>query len=456
MSSQHEYRRQAVKGAMSCFPERTRIEFQAAFQRLAADEQFLALDTFKKQAHFAQRFLDADESLEKDVPYTELAKFFNVAHSESIRSILKSANPDYGFMGKPSTLSDQDFADIAGWVREAALDSNPVTLNDIVAKINVIKHKTVSVDALRMALKRRKTVKFITARPVEACRLRLDEQKIQRFLDETETVLRDVPPAFIFNMDETGIDEKADAKNKRALVHNDFRGRQTQSPITRNREHATVVACIAADGTAVKPLVVVTHRTTRDTLRLKCWGDDKVCFRNSERGYVNHELFMGWLRSAFIPSVDERRAKAGNPEQTAFLVLENCASHRSNAIDTLCRENNVRLVYLVPNTTHIFQPLDLCFFAAFKAKLRSTPRDETIDDEQTRRLIILLTAWDEAKKVGTIRASFEIAGFVYRMAGERVLVSFSRHAVRGLQQEGQEEEPQPQRRRRDRRRPIQN
>ena len=165
---------------------------------------------------------------------------------------------------------------------------------------------------------------------------------------------------------------------------------------------------------------------------------------------------MGWLRSAFIPSVDERRAKAGNPEQTAYLALDNCASHRSNAIDTLCRENNVRLVYLVPNTTHIFQPLDLCFFAAFKAKLRSTPRDETIDDEQTRRLILLLTAWDEAKKVGTIRASFEIAGFVYRMDDERVLVSFSRHAVRGLQQEGQEEEPQPQRRRRDRRRPIQN
>ena len=74
------------------------------------------------------------------------------------------------------------------------------------------------------------------------------EQKIRRFLDETETVLRDVPPAFIFNMDETGINEKADAKNKRVLVHNDFQGRQTQYPITRNREHATVVACIAAEG----------------------------------------------------------------------------------------------------------------------------------------------------------------------------------------------------------------
>ena len=173
-------------------------------------------------------------------------------------------------------------------------------------------------------------------------------------------------------MDETGINEKADAK-KRVLVPNSFQGRQTQYPIPKNRDHATVVACIAADGTAIKPLVVVTHTTTRDTLRLKCWGRRQGVFPDQRAWVLTGELFMAWLRAVFIPSVNERRAKAGNPEQTAYLVLDNCASHKSNAIDDLCRENNVRLVYLVPNTTHIFQPLDLCFFGAFKAKLGSTP-----------------------------------------------------------------------------------
>ena len=78
-----------------------------------------------------------------------------------------------------------------------------------------------------------------------------------------------------------------------------------------------------------------------------------------------------------------------------------------------------------------------------------------MDDEQTKRLIQLLAAWDEATKVETIRASFVVAGFVYHVLGERVVISFSRHAVRGLEQEPEEEE-EPQPRPRDLRRRIQN
>ena len=218
--------------------------------------------------------------------------------------------------------------------------------------------------------------------------------------------------------------------------------------------HATVVACIAADGTAIPPLVVVTHRTTRDTLRLRCWGDDKVCFRRSESGYITQELFIGWLRDTFIPSVEERRRQTGNMEQRAYLLLDNCTSHTSDDIVELCRENNVELVYFVANATHIFQPLDLCFFSAFKAKLRSTVPDDQARDKQTRNLLLILTAWDNAKKVGTIQASFKMAGYVYNMVGQTLCVSFSRHAVRGIEHDEGEENliPQPV----DRRRRIEN
>ena len=120
MSTQDEYKRQAVKHAQPCFPEKTRLEFQASFRRLAAEEQFRALDTFRKQVHFAKNYLDEDETLEKEVPIVELKQFFDVAHSESIRSALKAVDPAYGFMGKPSSLSDPDFTNIVGWVTEAA------------------------------------------------------------------------------------------------------------------------------------------------------------------------------------------------------------------------------------------------------------------------------------------------------------------------------------------------
>ena len=69
------------------------------------------------------------------------------------------------------------------------------------------------------------------------------------------------------------------------------------------------------------------------------------------------------------------------------------------------------------------------FFSAFKAKLRSAIPEEL--DKQTARLDTILQSWDEAKKVRTIRASFQMAGFVYNIVDEtRLVVSFSRDAVR--------------------------
>ena len=110
--------------------------------------------------------------------------------------------------------------------------------------------------------------------------------------------------------------------------------------------------------------------------------------------------------------------------------MDNCSSHRSDDIVELCDENNTDLVYFVPNSTHIFQPLDLCFFASFKAKIRSAIPEET--DKQTARLLTILQSWDDAKKVRTIRASFRMAGFTYDLVDEtRLVVSFSREAVRG-------------------------
>ena len=380
MSSEVAYRRKPVQEARPCFPERTRPEFRAVFHLLAADEEFRSKKTFRKQVHYARRFVDADDTIEKDVPNTELAKFFDVAHSESIRAVLKTEDTDREFRGRPSSLSDKDFDDILGWVRQAALDAKPMTLSQIVDTLARLNHKHVSVDALRMALKRRKSVKFITAIPIQACRLRLDDASVQRFLARTEALIRNIPAAFMFNMDETGINPLANAKKQRVVVHRGFPGRQTRYPVERNMAHSTVAACIAADGTAIKPLVVVTHRTTREAVRLNCWGEDKVWLRHTESGYLTHELFMGWLRGIFIRSVEERRREFGNPEQRANLLLDNFAAHTSEDIVNLCRANNIELVYLVPNSTHIFQPLDLCFFSAFKARLRTEVPDAEITD----------------------------------------------------------------------------
>ena len=251
----------------------------------------------------------------------ELARFFGVQHDQSIRAILKAGDTGSAFMGRRSLLTDTDFMAITAWVTEAALRSEPMTLKTIVAKVFAVLHKTVTKDCLRKALKRRKTVKLIKADPMKAARLNLDSEKVQRYMAETEVRLRNVPAYFVFNMDETGINARADAKTKKVVVHSGFPGNRTHYPIPRDPGHSTVAACISAQGDAIQPLVIVKHRTIRTTLRRMCWTPDKVCFAHSDSGYMTDEFFHEVAAGDFHPKCRPEAADGGQHGAARLLVV---------------------------------------------------------------------------------------------------------------------------------------
>ena len=47
----------------------------------------------------------------------------------------------------------------------------------------------------------------------------------------------------------------------------------------------------------------------------------------------------------------------------------------------LCMENNVYLLFLPPNVSHVLQPLDLTDFSPLKAAYRTHMGESTTDDE---------------------------------------------------------------------------
>lgn len=48
------------------------------------------------------------------------------------------------------------------------------------------------------------------------------------------------------------------------------------------------------------------------------------------------------------------------------MIGDNLASHLSVEVVRLCQENNIRLVFLPPNATHLTQPLDVAFLGPMK------------------------------------------------------------------------------------------
>ena len=73
----------------------------------------------------------------------------------------------------------------------------------------------------------------------------------------------------------------ANAKAKKVLVDFNSSDGSTNCPALRNTSHATLVACIAADGTATKPLLVIKEVTIRERLVQEGWTQRKVMFAHT-------------------------------------------------------------------------------------------------------------------------------------------------------------------------------
>ena len=110
-------------------------------------------------------------------------------------------------------------------------------------------------------------------------------------------------------MDETGINEIANAKAKKVLVDFNSIEKSTKHAKENNADHATLVACIAADGTAAKPLVIIQQATIRERLVQEGWMPRKVMFAHTRSGYINQDLFRRWINTVLIPDVEKRRAE---------------------------------------------------------------------------------------------------------------------------------------------------
>lgn len=74
--------------------------------------------------------------------------------------------------------------------------------------------------------------------------------------------------------------------------------------------------------------------------------------------------FRDWFMTTFLPH-------AKRLEGREVLIGDNLSSHLDEDVLKMCEENNISFVCLIPNSTHICQPLDVGFFRAMKSAWRS-------------------------------------------------------------------------------------
>ncbi|XP_007056461.2 tigger transposable element-derived protein 1 [Chelonia mydas] len=118
----------------------------------------------------------------------------------------------------------------------------------------------------------------------------------------------------------------------------------------------------AAGDMKMKPLTVYQFETPR---ALKGFSKEHlpVIWRSNKKAWITGAIFSEWLTLYAVPAWKEYCAKE-NLDFKILLLIDDVPAHPVN-LDDLCE--NVKVVFLPPNTTSLIQPMDQGAIAAFKA-----------------------------------------------------------------------------------------
>ena len=139
------------------------------------------------------------------------------------------------------------------------------------------------------------------------------------------------------------------------------RGAQVKRIVSNNENgNLTVLFTVSAEGVIVPPMIMFDLKNAPKKEILKKipegWG---VAY--SDSGWMTAETFFQFLANIFVPWL-----KKNNYEFPIVLFVDNHVSHVILPLCKFCVENQVELIALYPNSTHILQPLDVSLFRPLK------------------------------------------------------------------------------------------
>lgn len=158
-----------------------------------------------------------------------------------------------------------------------------------------------------------------------------------------------VPPCFVFNVDESGFMDFIDIK-KHTIVLPINAPKDYVLSVDRNYKRTSMIWCISLDGTKLKPLVVVENKRIEKAQILEGYGENNVIIFCQENGFVNSEIFYFWAEEIFLPVIERRRKSTGYTGE-ATLLLDGCSAHTSELYLELCTFNNIFPFFEPPGTS---------------------------------------------------------------------------------------------------------
>ena len=174
------------------------------------------------------------------------------------------------------------------------------------------------------------------------------------------------------------------------------------------KESITTLFTVNAAGTIFPPMILFWYQKIPASITNTL--PSEWIIGNTEQGWMTAESFLDYITTKFHPWLVENRIKF-----PVILYLDGHSSHMTLALSQFCKANQIELIALYPNATHVLQPLDVAVFHPLKAKWKKAVSEwRTLHSQKLKRedfAPILKTAIDSFSNLQiTIQHGFQTCG----------------------------------------------
>ena len=193
---------------------------------------------------------------------------------------------------------------------------------------------------------------------IKPTRAKLSKSDMEEYFENLRVSLEGIDPSNIYNFDETCMTD--DPSRKKCIVRRGARRNERVTPFSK--QGFSVMFCGSATGVYLPPMVVYRAKNVYD--QWQAGGVQGTVYGATDSGWFNMEMFEKWFFQVYLPHVRDAQGRKA-------LIGDNLGSHFSPKVVSACIEHDIRFVTLLPNSTHICQPLDVAVFRPLKILWRA-------------------------------------------------------------------------------------
>lgn len=271
-------------------------------------------------------------------------------------------------LGRPPGLNPNEEKTITDALTVAAEFGYPLTdrelrefvqhyLNGKGVKSKHFKNNLPGVDWLEGFKARNNQLSVRLSQNVKRSRAELTPAIIESYFNNLRTELENVPPENIINFDESNITD--DPGSVRVWVKR--KSKRATRIINTSKSSTSIMFAASANGEMLPPYIVYKAKNLYPEWVIG--GPQGAAYHRSKSGWFDALIFEDWYFKIALPCLRRKEGKK-------ILIGDNLSSHLSQKVVKSCTENNIRLIFLPPNSTHLTQPLDVSVFGPMKRTWR--------------------------------------------------------------------------------------